>query len=687
MKTARQMFGELEAKGLAVACTIGIAALAGCGGSSELQRNVAPAGLRVMKTTVHGADNDLLTAGVGVPALADTASTLPTYADAQNPTAAELRRAAIARKFDKGSGEGVLWGTGFDPVSQKPVTGDGKVTGVEVLAYNDDGTGAKNVAMFVQIPDSFDVNNACVLVVAPASAARLHSDTGQVSWGLRRGCAVASSDKGGGNGVHDLTSNKAVLIDGVTADADAAGKDASYVTPGFSAQARADYLAKYPNRISAKYYGKRNRMSEQGEDMVAAAKFALFQLNEKFGDVLPSGGRGVRFHKDNTTIILVGSSSGGGGAMKGIEADSEGYFDGVVALYPAVNPEFNAKVSVTRGGITYPSKGISIADFVSMENIFMICAGRADPSWPGYANLSYGDNLCQSLKEKGLVKGNTPLEQAKDAARILVEYGFDPAGQWQFPSNGDLVGPLHAIANAYMQTGIERNLCNVTVALTLDAQGKASRPTAAQLAQMWVNTGTYAPQAIYEDAVGGPVHFTRGVSPSTGRVDGSLDAKLCLQALKTGTSAESQKYRAGELAAGHNANLRGRPTIIYAAREDVRLPATLTSRMYLGLNSVVEGASSRLRYYELTNTSHSGSNSPRLVSASYYLYSGLNLMWDYLKKGTPLPPHQVVRTVPRGSNPDGSTRDMTAANVPALVMAPAAADAITVNDGAVVIPD
>jgi hypothetical protein len=62
----------------------------------------------------------------------------------------------MARKFDTGAGEGSLWGVGFDPVTQGPVAGDGRIAGKEILAYNDDGSGTKNVAMFVQIPDNFE---------------------------------------------------------------------------------------------------------------------------------------------------------------------------------------------------------------------------------------------------------------------------------------------------------------------------------------------------------------------------------------------------------------------------------------------------------------------------------------------------------------------------------------------------
>ncbi|HEX7893647.1 MAG TPA: 3-hydroxybutyrate oligomer hydrolase family protein, partial [Terriglobales bacterium] len=517
--------------------------------------------------------------------------------------------------------------------------------------------------------------------MAPASAARLFNDTYLVSWGLRRNCAVASTDKGGGNGVHDLTSNSVVLIDGTIANADAAGKDSSFTAPSLTGAARTDFLAKYPNRISLKYYGKRNPMAEQGDDVLMAAKFALSELNEVYGIPLANGAKSVRFTKDNTITILVGVSSGGGGAMMGAEKDIDGYFSGVVAFEPAVNPAANPKVSVTRAGKTFQSTGTSILDFISMENIYMPCAGRADSTWPGYANLTTGDSICASLHDKGLVAGNTPADQANDAVRKLLNYGFDPAGTWEYPTNGDLAGPQHAIANAYMQTGVDRVLCGITAALTVDAHGTPTAPTTTQLAQMWVTTGTYNPMPIYENSVGGPVRSTLAVSPSTGRADSGLDGKLCLQAIKTGTSAESDTYRAGELAAGHTGNLHGKPTILMQGREDVRLPATLTSRMYAGLNSVVEGSNSNLHFYEVTNIAHAGGTPSRLVPVQYYAYTALTWMWNHLKNGTPLPPDQVIRTIPRGTNPDGSARDLTVNDVPSPVANPKPADSIAVTNG------
>jgi NAD(P)-dependent dehydrogenase (short-subunit alcohol dehydrogenase family) len=59
---------------------------------------------------------------------------------------------------------------------------------------------------------------------------------------------------------------------------------------------------------------------------------------------------------------------------------------------------------------------------------------------------------------------------------------------------------------------------------------------------------------------------------------------------------------------------------------------------------------------------------------------------DHLKNGTPLPPSQVVRTLPRGGLP-GAAPPISSANVPAISAAPPAADQISFSGNTVIVPD
>jgi hydroxybutyrate-dimer hydrolase len=61
-------------------------------------------------------------------------------------------------------------------------------------------------------------------------------------------------------------------------------------------------------------------------------------------------------------------------------------------------------------------------------------------------------------------------------------------------------------------------------------------------------------------------------------------------------------------------------------------------------------------------------------------------MYAHLTAGGPLPPPQVVRTVPRGGTP-GAAPPITAANVPPILANPGSANQITFADNTVTIPD
>ena len=64
----------------------------------------------------------------------------------------------------------------------------------------------------------------------------------------------------------------------------------------------------------------------------------------------------------------------------------------------------------------------------------------------------------------------------------------------------------------------------------------------------------------------------------------------------------------------------------------------------------------------------------------------LDLIYDNLRNGTPLPPSQVVRTVPRGGTP-GAAPPITLANVPPIAVNPPLGNQITFNGNILTIPD
>ena len=131
-------------------------------------------------------------------------------------------------------------------------------------------------------------------------------------------------------------------------------------------------------------------------------------------------------------------------------------------------------------------------------------------------------------------------------------------------------------------------------------------------------------------------------------------------------------------------------------RDDALLPVNHTSRPYAALNRLVEGERSRLSYIEVTNAQHfdgfiglptvlPGYDS-RYIPLHVYLHRALDTMYAHLKHGQPLPPSQVVRTVPRGGEP-GKAPALAAANLPAFAAQPAPSDVIRVTAGAIDVPE
>src|SRR5258706_296218 len=69
--------------------------------------------------------------------------------------------------------------------------------------------------VLVQVPDNFDARARCVIVCASSGSRGIYgsiSVTG--AWGLPRGCAVAYTDKGAGQGYFDCAEQSGVALDG-----------------------------------------------------------------------------------------------------------------------------------------------------------------------------------------------------------------------------------------------------------------------------------------------------------------------------------------------------------------------------------------------------------------------------------------------------------------------------------------
>ncbi|ANH73766.1 D-(-)-3-hydroxybutyrate oligomer hydrolase [Ralstonia insidiosa] len=686
----------------------GCSVLSACGGGNDgnnVPGNVKPAFVGKVTTTHYdGSTDDLLTAGLGASGLAS--ATAPTIANPTAPTAAELRRLAIYANYRalvdtaaKG-GYGTLYGPNVD-ASGNVTSGSGMVAGSEYVAYSDDGTGQQNVVLLVQIPDSFDVNNPCIITATSSGSRGIYGAISTGEWGLKRKCAVAYTDKGTGAGPHDLATDTVALQDGTRTTRAAAGANAQFAAPLTSSQLAA-FNAATPNRLAFKHaHSQRNPEKDWGRFTLQAVQFAFWAINDK---VAPASGNLVGstlpVRPNNTIVIASSISNGGGAAIAAAEQDTGGWIDGVAVGEPGLNLPASPSVQVVRGGVPLQVSGKPLFDYVSYANVYRLCAASSAsvssapaqgfftslPTFP--ANVQA--NRCAALKAAGLLNSSTAAAQADEALQKMRAYGWEPESDLVHASMSFYeIDPSVAttFGNALSRSSVADNLCGMSFSAT-DASFHPTAVSATALAQMAALGNGIPPtsgvQLVNNNAQGGPTRSNQSVD-STGTQAANLDAARCLRNLLTGGDATSQALQTGISQTLRTGNLQGKPTLIVQGRNDALLPVNHGSRPYLGLNALVEGGSSKLSYIEVMNAQHFDGfidlvpgYDALFVPLVLYEQRALDAMYAFLKSGTPLPPSQVVRTTPRGGTA-GSAPAISAANVPNFTNTPAAGDRISVT--------
>ncbi|HEX6363132.1 MAG TPA: 3-hydroxybutyrate oligomer hydrolase family protein [Albitalea sp.] len=742
----------------AAAAVAAAAMLAACGafddddddGGGGPAFNALPAGVTVQSVTTYadtGAGNgataatqDLFTAGLGRTGLAGPP---PGFADPANPTVAELRRRAVHTNYraildiTAAGGYGTLYGPNV--TAEGTVTGsEGKIAGTEYIATADDGTGAQNVVLMVQVPDTFDTARPCI-VTAPSSGSRgVYGAIGSAGeWGLKRGCAVAYTDAGKGTGYHDLMADQVNVVDGRLVSRAAAGTQAHFAADLTDAE-RAAFNAAFPDRIAYKHiHSQQNPERNWGRNVLDSLRLAFWAVNEQFPTTDPATGRNLRrIAPENTIVIASSVSNGGAESLQAAEQDAEGLIDGVAVAEPNAQPASMQGVTVNFAGAPVANAGKPLIDYFTFRMIYEPCAAISAnaqaangirPGWLGFGTAPLGTaltqaggvelqtiaaNRCQSLADKGLVAGTTTAAQADDALARMRDYGWNDPGIDALHASHYRLADIYVAfgyVNAHGRFSVADNVCGFSLA-NVDAAGNVA-PQAATKTQLFatsngLNTGG---DVIYNDSVGGARLYHLGVSPSTGRIDAALDGMLCLRDLVTGVDtvtgaplagdalAASQRVQAGIREVLLTGDLRGKPAAIVHGRSDTLVPVNHASRAYVAFNARVEGASSNVRYYEIVNGQHFDAFLPNaaaggvqgydalFVPVHHYFIQAMDLMWARLTAGTALPPSQVVRATPRGGTP-GAAPAITLANLPPIAAAPGASEAIDVGAGTIDVP-
>ena len=676
-----------------------------------------PGSVRVI--TYDGVSDDLLSAGLNQAGLVSTVA--PGFADPNNPTPAELRRRAIYNNYRAivdtvpAGGMGLLWGP--QSPNAPSITGatPGLIPGVEYKAYlRVPGAHGhvNNVPAAVQIPAHFNPEKPCIVAAVPSGSRSLYGGIAIAEWALFKGCAVALPGKGTDTGFQ-LLGPQAIdwavdNIDGVYGSAAATGDGAQFAlkpSPALDA-----YVAANPYRVATKHaHSQANPEGLWGRFALDGIEFAFWALNDHFEK---KGGK--RFDRKNTLVIAAGASNGGGMALRALEEDGNSLIDGLVVTEPNIGPEDGRFVIRFADDPPFDPAGRSLYDSITLMSVYAACAahapGAADTfQIPGLtAPQAAGLLRCASLKEKGLVSGATPAEQAASALAQIRAHGYAKAQDWGIASHDTLnlwrsLAPTYA--NAYGRFEIEGNVCGVSFAAT-DALGRPAPMTQANARKLFADSSgipaTGGVNLIADRAQNSPILENAAISRSTGRADLNIDSALCFRALQTGEGLASGQdwvdfiqVKVGTQQIQTSGKLRGKPAIVIHGRRDALVFPNLHSRAYYGLNQEREGKNSRLSYIEVTTGQHfdafisslfvSATGSAQFAPLHYYFVLAMDRMYAHLTTGAALPPSQVVRPVPRGALP------YTAANVPLLLPAPSnsptTANRITFEPGVLTIPE
>ena len=628
--------------------------------------------------TYDGNNDDLLTAGLGQNGLIRKA---PSATDPENPTASEIRKATIFYQYQalqdmrSSAGYGTLYGPAA-PTQFATPTNNGKVAGKEYLTYADDGSGSKNVTMMVQLPDSFDPDNPCIIAAPSPGSLGVYGAISTIGeWGLKNNCAVAYTDKGTGNGVHDLTTDTVNLIDGTRGIETDVGKKANFRAQGTDEMDLSAYSSNYPNRIAQKHaHSQQNPEANWGENVLDAIDFAFDVLNlednfgEKEGTTLKS-----TITPENTLVIAAGISSGGAASLRAAEQDrqgSRGLIDGVVVAAAMINPRDilgDAEgVTIKQGKQTfsYQQYRKSLFDVITYYNVYQPCASAADTDF----GLS---GRCTALFRAGLLDGTLPEHAQKklnnystlESANKIAHYYEDAFVYASF---------ANLYANAYGRFSVVDNLCDYSYA----ASDNDEPPRAKSLLDLAddFQTGSGIPPSsgtnLINNEVGNNddgINFRLSVNEN-GTKDGYLEGALCLRRLATGTDGvtinsgsvltdtELDNYKRVQEEKGikeifARGDLQGKPAIMVHGRDDALAHVNFTARAYYGLNQKTKN-NSQLVYLEVKNAHHFDAFNQQYeintqISLLYYFHQALDRMYAHLKnEEVDLPQSQVIPTDP-----------------------------------------
>jgi hydroxybutyrate-dimer hydrolase len=501
--------------------------------------------LAEIRSTEHRDGDDLVSAGLGLTGL-NSVAPLPT--DPEAPSAAELRALAFHSAWTGLAALNPAGGLGglFEDL---PV-----VEGREFSRFRRLPGRTSPFRVLVQVPDSFDPANAC-LVIAPASGSRgVYGAVPLVApWALPRGCAVAYTDKGAGTDIHRYADNSGVGLDGRRVDAESA-------STGLVAPALNGPLVEGPVAVPHAHSGDHPE-ADWGLHVLDAGVFALALLEAEYE--LDPGPESIR-------VIAAGLSNGGGAVLRAAEQDELGMIDGVVAVMPNITAPGAPHLFeyATEAALLQPcALGDLEATMAMVLGNPLIAAG--------------GQQRCTGLVRAGLIEAPEPAL----ARERLLGLGFDKAALGLGAVNV-ILDLWRSVAVTYASAYLESGPSDMPCGYGFSSAGA----TDAQVASWWSNHSGIPPA--------GGVEIVDGLAE--GR-DPALPGLLCLHGLLREPGDRAGDLRRAIEATRATARLPGIPVLVIHGRDDGLIPAAFSSRPYV---AQARAAGAEIAYWEIANAQH-----------------------------------------------------------------------------------
>lgn len=603
----------------------------------------APVGA-AQRTTYDGVDDDLLSAGLGLEGLRGAT---PAFADPLRPSAREMRRRAIWQNYRAlidlapGGGAGELFG---------PRRGE-RIAGVEYLDVSTAPGGAGSHTVLLQIPGGFDPRRPCMVVVASSGSRGIYGALPTAGeWGLRKGCAVAHTDKGTGAGIED-----ALL--------------ARHAQSGINVESR------------------------WGDYLVDTARLAFRWLNQEYATSLaaPLG-------PANTLVIASGISNGGGVVLRALERDRgaprERWFDAAVVIEPNVAVWTSMpRLRLDEGSGPRDLETRPLLDYASLSALLQPCALLAEPEIAAALAVSppalgLHAAWCADLAGAGDIRGATLAAQADDAKARLIAAGIRAdALRLGYQNWLARVWPAIVVtyASAYARLQHGESLCGYG----FSAVGSDGRPRALEpqeRARLFSDSNGLPPTAGIEIVRDDGADAGRNVAAAY-----TTAAMRCMRGLVTGAAGDPAlvtRLAAGLRETGMRAEPGDRPVIVLHGRGDGLIAVNHSSRAWYAAAVLSRrGSEGSLRYREVVDAQHFDAFlglpgfATRYVPMQPYLLAAMDEMHRHLAQGEPLAPSQVLRSVPRRERAEGGVEALALRHLGELRARPPANDRIRVTRG------